>query len=41
MARRLAEASPDNGRSFRHEDDRDEVGATPVRTNRAPALRNL
>ncbi len=41
MARRLAEASPDNGRSFRHEDDRDEFGATPVRTNRAPALRNL
>jgi hypothetical protein len=35
MARRLAEASPDNGRSFRYEDDSDEVDETPVRTNRA------
>jgi hypothetical protein len=35
MARRLAEASPDKGSSFRHEDDGDEVGETPVRTNRA------
>jgi hypothetical protein len=32
MARRLADASPDNGRSFREEADGDEVEETPVRT---------
>jgi hypothetical protein len=35
MARRMVEASPDNGRSFRHEDSDDNFEETPARTSRA------